>query len=68
MRWKSRNMLLMYFNMRWQNKNMFYMFLILELFVIAFPFRPMWIGWILSALGGFLTGYFLRKLLEEKWK
>lgn len=54
--------------MKWQNKNMFFLCLITTLFVIACPIEPMWFGWILSGIGGYLTGLFLKELLIEKWK
>jgi hypothetical protein len=37
---------------------MFILFLIITLFVIVYPIRPVWVGWILSGIGGYLTGWF----------
>jgi len=52
----------------WHNKNIFRINLVIVLFVIVFPFNHIWIGWILSGVFGFLTGYFLmRWMLEQKY-
>jgi hypothetical protein len=54
--------------MRWQNKNMFWLFLIATQIVVVYPFQPMWIGWIFAGIGGYLTGWFLKGWLIEKYK
>lgn len=54
--------------MKWQYKNMFFLFLIATLFVIATPIDPMWLGWIMSGIGGYFTGWFLKGWLTEKYK
>jgi len=47
---------------------MFFLFLIATLFVIATPIDPMWLGWIMSGIGGYFTGWFLKGWLTEKYK